>query len=221
MLDQLMGTRNLIQGYNLADVESLPSRLKRLVDIASRFDFRLGWDIVTPNEIDSRIHKNKLPDRNFRRWGIGIFLGAANNLLSSWLVPIIGDSMDWHGRWLMGRHGIDCGTVKVHADPTAATNCVLEAYSQGRPFRVRYDIMGYDSAVAGGIVRTPKGDSYALSFDGDPAGQGGTSLFRQHLTATPCPRPVHLWVNPKGRINCFQQQLSPPAGITAPNFEPY
>ena len=150
-----------------------------------------------------------------------LFLGAVNNLLSSWLVPMIGDSMDWRSRWFMGRHGIDCGEVKVHGDPTTATNCVLKADSQGRPFRVRNDIMGYDSAVAGGIVLTPRGEFYGLSFNGDPAGQGGTSLFRQHVTTTPCPRPVHLWVNPKGRINCFQQQLSPPAGITAPNFEPY
>jgi hypothetical protein len=150
-----------------------------------------------------------------------LFLGAANNLLSAWLVPIIGDSMDWCGRWLMGRHGTDCGRVNVNGDPAVATKCALESDSQGKPFRVRYDIMGYDSAVAGGIVRTPNRNFYGLSFDGDPSGQGGTSLFRQRVTTTPCPRPVHLWVNPKGRINCFQQQLSPPAGITAPNFEPY
>jgi hypothetical protein len=39
------------------------------------------------------------------------FLGAVNNLLSSWLVPIIGDSMDWHSRWLMGeaRHQLRYG----------------------------------------------------------------------------------------------------------------
>jgi len=129
--------------------------------------------------------------------------------------------MDWHSRWLMGRDGVDCGRVKVHDDPTAATNCALMADSQRKPFRVRYDIMGYDSLVSGGIVRTPRGEFYGLSFDGDPAGQGGASLFRQRTTTSVCPHPIHLWVNPKGRINCFQQQLSPPAGITAPNFEPY
>ena len=63
-----------------------------------------------------------------------LFLGAVNNLLSSWLVPMIGDSMDWRSRWFMGRHGIDCGEVKVHGDPTTATNCVLRADAQGRPF---------------------------------------------------------------------------------------
>jgi len=121
----------------------------------------------------------------------------------------------------MGRHGIDCGRVRAHSDPTTATNYALMADSQRKPFSVRYDIMGYDSAVAGGIVRTPSGEYFGLSFDGDPAEQGGTSLFRQRTTMKVCPLPIHLWVNPKGRINCFQNQPSPPAGITAPNFEPY
>jgi len=46
MLDQLVGTCNLIQGHNLADVESLPPRFNCLVDVASGFNFRLGWHIV-------------------------------------------------------------------------------------------------------------------------------------------------------------------------------
>jgi hypothetical protein len=145
----------------------------------------------------------------------------ASSLFSARLLPIVGDSMDWHSRWLIGRHGIDCGTVKVRADPTVATDCALKAQADGKPFRVRYNVLGYDSAVAGGIVRTPSGDLYGLSFDGDPSGQGGTSLFRQRVRSRHCPEPTHLWVNPKGRVNCFQQQLSPPASITAPNFEPY
>ena len=155
--------------------------------------------------------------------GLGLFfpVGAFNNRISDLLLPILGDSMDRETRHLIGPAGIDCGTVQVHADPTAATNCALKAQTDGKPFRVRYDIMGYDSAVAGGIVRTPEGKLYALSFDGDPSGGGGTSFFRERTSKADCPQPVHLWVNPKGRINCFHQQLSPPAGITAPNFEPY
>jgi hypothetical protein len=146
---------------------------------------------------------------------------ALNNRISAFLLPIVGDSMDRESGRLMSRNGVDCGIVKVNGDPKAATDCALKAYADARPFRVRYNIMGYDSAVAGGIVRTSSGELFALSFDGDPAGQGGTSLFRETLSKTACPKPPHLWVNPKGRINCFQQQLSPPAGVTAPNMEPY
>jgi hypothetical protein len=150
-----------------------------------------------------------------------LLLGAANNLLSTLFIPIVGDSMDWQSRRLVGRHGIDCGRVKVRGDPNLASECALKAQAEGKPFRVRYDILGYDSAVAGGIVRTSTGQLYGLSFDGDPSGQGGISLFRQRVSKTPCPQPIHLWVNPKGRINCFQQQLSQPANIMSPNFEPY
>ena len=121
----------------------------------------------------------------------------------------------------MGRYGIDCGRVEVRGDPKEATACALKAQAEGRPFRVRYDILGYDSAVAGGIVRTPTGQLYALSFDSDPMGRPGTSFSRQVVSETPCPQPIHLWVNPKGRINCFQQQLSQPANIMSPNVDPY
>ena len=129
--------------------------------------------------------------------------------------------MDWKGGWLAGRQGINCGRVEVHGDPTAATACAIKAQAEGKPFRVVYNIMGYDSPVAGGIVRTPDGEVYGLSFNGDSSGSSGLALFGQRVSKAPCPKPIHLWVNPKGRVNCFQQQLSPPAGITAPNVEPY
>lgn len=132
-----------------------------------------------------------------------------------------GDAMDWKSRWLAGNHSVNCGRVEVKGDPTKATKCALQAQAESKPFRVVYDIMGYDAPVAGGIVRTPDGELYALSFDGDPGGGGGVSLLGQRVTKSSCPKPTHLWVNPKGRINCFQQQLSPPASLMSPNMEPY
>jgi hypothetical protein len=150
-----------------------------------------------------------------------LFGPPVSNFLNAKLVPAMGDAMEWRSRWLAGWHGIDCGIVRIGGDPRAATACALRAEAEGKPFRVRYDIMGYDSAVAGGVVRTPDGRLYGLSFVGNPTGAGGTSLFWQSVTQLACPRPIHLWVNPKGRVNCFQQQLSEPDGITAPNMEPY
>jgi hypothetical protein len=148
-------------------------------------------------------------------------LGFIDDVVSGPIIRMTGDSMDWRSRWLMGRHGVDCGQVRIKGDPKAATDCALKADSEGKPFRVRYNIMAYDSAVAGGIVRTPSGELYALSFDGNPSGSGGTSLLAQHSSKAPCPKPYHLWVNPKGRINCFQQQLSYPKDVMSPNMEPY
>src|SRR5579864_6433683 len=146
--------------------------------------------------------------------GTGDAIGTA-------VTRLTGDSMDWHARWLAGLHWINCGRVKVHGDPTAATTCALKANAEGRPFRVVYNIIGYDALVAGGVVRSPAGEVYGLSFDGDPYGGGGVSLLHQRLDKSPCPKPVHLWVNPKGRINCFPQQVAQPHDIMSPNFEPY
>ena len=129
--------------------------------------------------------------------------------------------MDWRSRWLMGVSGIDCGEVEVNGDPAVKTACALNAQSQGKPFRIRYNIQGIDAAVAGGIVRTPSGDLFAISFDGNPHGAGYTSLLAQRSNQSLCPKPYHLWVNPKGRVNCFQQKLSYPQNLSSPNLEPY
>jgi hypothetical protein len=66
-----MGACNLIQRDNLCDVESLPPSLKRVVDVASRFDLCFRWHIVAADEEESCVHKYKLPDRSLRRWRVG------------------------------------------------------------------------------------------------------------------------------------------------------
>jgi hypothetical protein len=141
--------------------------------------------------------------------------------LSDAFLSKYGDAMDWRGAWLVGRHGINCGEVRIGQDPGAATNCALNAHAAGRPFRVRYDIMGWDEPVAGGLVGASDGRLYALSFMGDPGGGGRTSLWGQRVDVRSCPKPSRLYVNPKGRLNCFQAALSPPAGLTSPNMEAY
>jgi hypothetical protein len=132
-----------------------------------------------------------------------------------------GDAMDWRSRWLAGSHSINCGRVRIGQNPNQATKCGLEANAEGRPFRVRYDIQGWDSEVAGGLIRTGDGHLYALCFDGNPSGGGRTSLWGQTVAVAPCPEPTRLYVNPKGRLNCFQAALSYPRGITSANTEPY
>jgi hypothetical protein len=136
------------------------------------------------------------------------------------VVPIIGDSMDWKSHYLAGMHSISCGRVGIRGDASNATQCALQADAKGQPFRVAYQIQGFDSIVAGGIVRTPDGKLLSLSFDGCPSGCG-FSLLHQTVSVASCPQPYHLCVNPKGRINCYQPQLSYPANIMSPNAEPY
>jgi hypothetical protein len=81
--------------------------------------------------------------------------------------------------------------------------------------------MGWEAPVAGGLVRTADGHLLALSYDGDPSGGGRTSLWGQRVDIESCPEPSHLYVNPKGRLNCFHAELSPSAGLTSPNMESY
>ncbi len=129
------------------------------------------------------------------------------------------DLLEKQSKQLAGPNSVDCGTVPIRGDPKIATACALAAQKAGKPFRVRYDIQGFDSAVAVAIVRTPIGTVGMLNYDSDPSGRGrlgGGVVYPKR-----CPEPVHLWVNPSGRINCFQQASAPPKDIMAPNLEPY
>ena len=129
------------------------------------------------------------------------------------------DLLEQQSKQLAGPSAVDCGEVLVGGDPKAATDCALAANKAGNAFRVRYDMRGIDSFVAVAIVRAPSGAVGALQYDSDPMGGGG----RAHEMVFPkrCPEPVHLWVNPSGRINCFQKQSSHPRDAMSPNAEPY
>ena len=129
------------------------------------------------------------------------------------------DLLELQSKNLAGPEAVDCGRVPVGGDPKVASECALAAQRAGKPFRVRYDIRGIDSFIAVAIVRTPIGTVGTLQYDSDPMGGGG----RAHEVVSPkrCPEPVHLWVNPNGRINCFQKESSPPKDVMSPNAEPY
>jgi hypothetical protein len=118
------------------------------------------------------------------------------------------DFLERHSRLLAGSSGIDCGRVSVRADPAPATKCALRAQAKRKPFRVRYDQMGVDSIVALAMVRTPAGSLSVLHYDSDPSGGGGE--LHGFIYPTPCPEPVHLWVNPKGRVDCFHNESKDP-----------
>src|SRR5713226_5959884 len=66
-----MSARYLIQGDNLGNVEPPPSRLKCLIDGASRIDLGISGNIVAAHKDDSGVNKHKLPKRNLRPRSIG------------------------------------------------------------------------------------------------------------------------------------------------------
>jgi|SRR5579872_128559 len=166
-----------------------------------------------------------------RRWRLILWISASVLMCFAFLlvdsmgmtyplVPVIGDAMDWESHYLSGLSSIDCGRVKIRGNASSATQCALQADAKAKPFRVVYNIQGFDAIVASGIVRTPGGKLLALTYDSCPMGCG-FSLLQQRVYVTPCPQPYHLYVNPKGRINCFQPQLSYPKSLMSPNAEPY
>ena len=132
-----------------------------------------------------------------------------------------GDAWERQSRRLSGPYAIDCGRVGVHRSPATATECALKAFYDSKPFRVRYDLQGLDSNVSAGLVYTPAGKMYGLTFDGDPYGRGGTSWSRQRTDQVECPVPLHLYVSSNCRLNCFSKEAVPPHSIMSPNFESY
>jgi hypothetical protein len=115
-----------------------------------------------------------------------------------------GDAWDRESRKLSGPAATDCGRVPIHGDPKAANQCVVKAFAENKPFRVRYDLQGIDSNVSDGLVYTPNRQLYGLVFDGDPAGQGGTSWERERAGRVACPQPFQLYTNPSGRLSCLK-----------------
>jgi hypothetical protein len=134
---------------------------------------------------------------------------VAGPVTSQGLLP--GD-LELQSKNFAGPEALDCGRVLLHGDPKIATECALSAQKAGKPFRVRYDLQGIDSFVAVAIVRTQVGTVESLMWD-DPSGGGGRGVVFPRR----CPEPVHLSVNPNGRLDCIQEDSSPPKEAMPPN----
>jgi hypothetical protein len=117
-----------------------------------------------------------------------------------------------------GPAALDCGRVLLNGDPRIATECALAAQKAGKPFRARYDLQGVDSLVAVAIVRNQVGTVQSLMWDSDPS--GGGRLGPGIVFSKRCLEPVHLWVDPHGRINCIQEENAPPKDATSSDAAP-
>jgi hypothetical protein len=131
--------------------------------------------------------------------------------------------MDQHLRELAGPEAVDCGRVRVRESPDRATQCAFKAQ---KPFYVRYDIQGIDSAVAGGLAAATVEKVYAVEFDSMGWASNGlpkTSKLSSdhHLITTPCPKPVKLLKTGSGRLTCFPPDPNSKPNIMSPNAEPF
>jgi uncharacterized membrane protein YuzA (DUF378 family) len=82
---------------------------------------------------------------------------SPNDTLATKIDFIRGDAMERRSRQLASMGAINCGRVGIGGNPKKPTDCALVANSAAAPFRIRYDIQGIDSDVAGGFARTPDG----------------------------------------------------------------
>lgn len=121
--------------------------------------------------------------------------------------------MDQRLSKLCGPHAVNCGHVQVTQNPRVATRCATRAFKRHKPFYVRYDIQGIDSAVAGGIASNGSGGLYAVTFDGmgmsGDLKQGETMPDGRYILVATCPTPNHIAVNRYGRATCFATSSQP------------
>jgi hypothetical protein len=124
-----------------------------------------------------------------------------------------------------GDNAMDCGRVRVHADPNTTTDCVLKAAAEKRPFFARYDVMGIDSEVSGAIAGDAKGKVYSMQYDsmgwirdGLPDPPKAFYLDGGHVIALPCPSPLKLKRSKSGRVTCFEPTKAR-HNIMSPNAE--
>jgi hypothetical protein len=100
---------------------------------------------------------------------------------------------------LAGPNAIDCGEVKRRDDPTKANACAMRANRLGKPFSVRFDLMGADSQSAMALVRLPDHTTQLLDYDSDPSGGGRVGGGVIHHSE--CLTPVQFIIS-FGHVTC-------------------
>jgi len=111
---------------------------------------------------------------------------------------------------LAGNDAIDCGIVRPTSTSVAASDCARHALAEWKSFYFYYvsprgDSLG--SVLAEGIAGDSGGDAYevryhnmrSFSWELRPGAQlsdGGYILTQR------CPKPVHLWDFPYGKLTC-------------------
>jgi hypothetical protein len=192
-------TRAVARLFEVEEGTRLLAKCKRVIAVLSLFAISM-----LPTSCHSVLPGNGMPQ-------------SKNEAASRGHIPAE-DKLEIESRRLAGPGAIDWAESRLRAIRKTQQNVQWGAQKAAKPFRIRYDLQGIDSLVAVAIVRTPSGTVGALTYDSDPSGGGqvGEALYPKQ-----CPEPVHLWINPSGRINCFQQETSPPKDVMSPNAEPY
>jgi hypothetical protein len=132
-----------------------------------------------------------------------VTLDLITGFFSFLIVTSIADPVDWKSRALSGNNAINCGHVPLRADNKMATDCVVKAQAARNAFRVVYEASGIDDRYSVGIVGTPDGHVYELFCPMEIPGVGSSLLLRS-VRVRPCATPTHIFINPRGRADCFE-----------------
>jgi hypothetical protein len=132
--------------------------------------------------------------------------------VSNPIVLVMGDKLDRDSKRMAGRNAMDCGRVPIGGDAREASNCVLSAVGDKRPFRVRYETTSSDQASAVGLIGARDGHIYHLFFLGG-APDGRVHFFTQSVWVTRCPEPIVFhkqldWGRDSGMITCLVTDAS-------------
>jgi hypothetical protein len=136
------------------------------------------------------------------------------------------DVLEKRLRLTAGGNPIDCGDVQVRQTPRSATQCARRAFSEKKPFIVRYWLQGIDSEVGVGLAGTDSGSVFAVEFDSLGWDSHGLTKREQlvdqsHSIVERCPVPVRLTETPSGRLTCFPPDRKAKRNIMSPNVESY
>lgn len=104
-----------------------------------------------------------------------------------------------------------CGRVGIKKDRVPATACAMRAYKHHKAFYVIYDEAGIDSFISGGMAWNGKElpyyiwyDSMGVSYDLPSPGSILPYDSDTHLTA--CSKPVRVYVNESGEVDCVLER---------------
>jgi|SRR5882762_3438771 len=129
------------------------------------------------------------------------------------IVSVTGDRLDW-AIWRLASNATNCGRVRyMDRDARQASNCVLSAVRERRPFRVRYDMIGIDASPSIGLVGTPDGHVYELSSS---TSNNVVAIFGESVRTRLCDEPVafeslgELFRRSRGVISCARGFPFPP-----------
>lgn len=114
---------------------------------------------------------------------------------------LLGDSLECVNRDLAGSGAINCGRVRVGTSPELASNCVLKALSEKKPFFVRYERPSWGGESAIGFTGTADGRVTEVDWD---KGELTWPFYsnREYVNTSPCDRLTVLKTGKDGRVEC-------------------